>query len=245
VSLPPAHRRGTQDTPSALLASALLLSIASPAHADWRTVREVTLGTAQVLEPGSLTVGLSSPLVFGLTRDLTVQTHPLLDLLLSVNVGARYRFVERTRFVVSATGLYLRSIYRTKNDTSDRPGQAQVGGQVTWYAADAVALTGILGSAWRFGENQELGGTASLQLHVLGTQRDLFAATGYARWRVDETVPATAALDLLWVRAWTFWKRVHTQVGLTVGDRADVLGAPLWDASTWPVRPYLDLWWRF
>jgi hypothetical protein len=219
--------------------------IAPPAHADWRSVREVTLGTAQVLEPGSLTVGLSSPLAFGLTRDLTVQTHPLLDLLLSWNVGARYRVVERTRFVGAVTGFYLQSFYRAQSDTSDRPGQAQIGAQLSWYAADTVALTGTLAATQRLGNDQETGSTSSLQAHVLWTPRDLFAATAYARWRFNEPVPVTAALDLLWVRAWTFWKRVHTQLGLTVGDSADVPGAPLWDASTWLVRPYMDLWWRF
>ncbi|MBI2389177.1 MAG: hypothetical protein HYV09_06135 [Deltaproteobacteria bacterium] len=48
--------------------------------------------TADVLEPGHWSIGAFDPLRVGVTRDVELATHPILDLLLSPNVEARVLF---------------------------------------------------------------------------------------------------------------------------------------------------------
>src|SRR5205807_2316284 len=90
----------------------LFLLLAAPAHADWKNVRQVTLGTAQVLEQGELTFGVVGlPVAYGLSSRLTLQTHPILDLLLVHNLGGRYRLMETSNAVLSVTGDVRQSFF--------------------------------------------------------------------------------------------------------------------------------------
>lgn len=103
-----AWRRGAL---SALLIL-LGLSISVPVSAEWRTTRQVTIGTAQVLEQGELTFGIiGMPVAYGLSSKLTIQTHPILDLLLVPNVGARYKVWDGASTIVALTGDYRQSFF--------------------------------------------------------------------------------------------------------------------------------------
>ncbi len=91
-----------------------------PAYADWKTVRQVTMGTSQVLEQGELTFGiLGAPVAYGVSNRLTLQSHPILDLLLVPNVGGRYKVWEGESAIVSMTGSYKQSFF--SRSTAGKP----------------------------------------------------------------------------------------------------------------------------
>lgn len=105
--------------PSAFLRSfaGLLLCLgvlhAGPTHAEWKTVRQVTLGSAQVLEQGELTFGiLGAPIAYGVANRLTLQSHPILDLLLVPNLAGRYKLWENQAVVTALTASYKQSFFQ-------------------------------------------------------------------------------------------------------------------------------------
>ncbi|MSP92910.1 MAG: hypothetical protein EXR79_14095 [Myxococcales bacterium] len=220
-------------------------ALAQSASADWGNVREVTIGTAQVLEQGAATVGLAAPLSVGLTNDLTLHTHPILDLLLTWNAGVRFRLFERRRWILALAGHGIVSMYKRSDVTRPTPGQVHPGLTFTWYAGDQLALTTTASYAVHFGTALEHGTAAALQVHWLAAPNTLWVAETYARWVVGEAEVATAALDLRWVRALTMFRRAHVMAGITVGERVTATELEWWDLSGWPVRPSVDLWWRF
>ena len=98
--------RGSSRWFAVLVAAAWVSLATQPASATWRNVRDVSRGTAQVLEKGELTFGIFAPIAYGVTDSLTVQSSPIFDLLLIPNVGARYRFLRTDRLVLAATLSY-------------------------------------------------------------------------------------------------------------------------------------------
>jgi hypothetical protein len=88
------------------------LLVAAPSRAEWKTVRQVTLGSAQVLEQGELTFGiLGAPIAYGVDNHLTLQSHPILDLLLVPNIGGRYKIWEGATSVMALTASYKQSFF--------------------------------------------------------------------------------------------------------------------------------------
>jgi len=145
----------------ALLLALCVVCGARSAHAEWKSVREVTLGTAQVLEQGSLTFGVITPLAYGINNRLTLQSHPVLNLLLVPNLTARMRLFEQGEVIVSATASARASLYQAGSRSVDvaavkplgtdgqpralhepgAPGLLDFGVVGTWYAAPQWALS--------------------------------------------------------------------------------------------------------
>ena len=219
--------------------------VARPAADDWSSVREVTIGTAQVLEQGAATVGLAAPLSVGLTNDLTLHTHPILDLLLTWNAGVRFRMFERRRWILALAGHGIVAMY-TRGDTEKKaPGQVHPGLTWTWYASDQLALTTTMAYALHFRTALEHGMAVAAQVHWLAAPNTLWVADIYSRWSVASGELSSTAVDLRWVRALTMLRRAHVMAGVTVGDRVTGMALEWWDPSGWPLRPSVDLWWRF
>ena len=250
-----------------LMLTALLA--AAPARAEWKTVQQVSLGTAQVLEKGAGNFGVFAPLAYGITNKLTVETHPVYDLLLTVNANARYRILDSQRWVLSATGDFRQSFY----GGTHAPGDLALGAMATFYLNDAWALTGALKYAailipqtcYHQGFPQptcvdpidgqipglDNGVAATLTAHWLVTPRDLLQLTGTLRVRVAPVfareVPTVTAV---WVHD---FGKVHLMAGATAGEffigRMDVLGFadpgqnPNYFVT--PVMPVVDAWFRF
>ena len=101
-------------TPAALVARVLgLLALWMPAQADavWKQPREIAQGTAQVLERGEIRIGFTSPVAYGVLDSLTIETHPIFDLLLMPNVSARLRVVDEPGWLVSLFGGYKQGFF--------------------------------------------------------------------------------------------------------------------------------------
>lgn len=228
---------------------------AAVAHAEWKSVQQVTLGTAQVLEQGALTFGVFAPLAYGVSNRLTLQSHPILDLLLVPNVSGRYRLADGRTWIVSATGGFKRSYFQPGGadaaTTAESPGEALAGATATRYLGSRWALTGSLLYSAHFdapykGDFEPLthGLSASAEVHYLITPDDLL--TGSVHLRQDFTLGRqdVPVGTLAWVHGFErFLGGAHLVLGVTAGDAAasGALGAWLLQL---PVFPMVDLWWR-
>ncbi len=239
---------------AALVGLAVLWS--APVRADWKSVQQVTLGTAQVLEPGALTFGILSPIAYGVSERLTVESHPILDLLLVPNLAARYRFVERRAAIVSAIASYKQSFYGQSVGSGPTQGELNLGGIGTWYLGDHLALSGGPSFAMRMDEwvppssrparagyyATTLGPGVSLQAHYLAGTRDLIMASVLSRYDVTLSHGDLPTGTLAWVHE---WNTVSLIAGVSVGRFNFQPFLFVQGAHTLPVMPLLDLWWRY
>lgn len=218
-------------------------------------MQQVTLGTAQVLEQGALTFGVFAPLAYGVSNRLTLQSHPILDLLLVPNVAARYRIADGRTWIVSAAGGFKRSYFQPGGadaaTTAESPGEALVGGTATRYLGPRWALTGSLLYSAHFDvpnrdgfEPMTHGLAASAEVHFLATPHDLLTASLHLRQDFTLGSANTPVGTLAWVHGFErFLGGAHLVLGVTAGDAnaSGTVGAWLLD---WPVFPMADLWWR-
>ncbi len=252
-----------------LIALLVSLTASTRAFAEWKTIQQVSLGTAQVLEKGAGNFGVFAPLAYGITNRLTVETHPVYDLLLTVNASARYRIVDSTRWALSGTADFRQSFY----NGSHSPGDLALGAIATVYLGDAWALTGALRAAEILnpatcyhqgfpqptcvdpvnGETPSIdhGVAATATAHWLITPRDLLQLTATLRMRVSPVLTReTPTVTAVWVHD---FGRVHLMAGATAGEffigRMDALGFsepgqnPYYFVT--PVMPVVDAWFRF
>ena len=252
----------------AWLLAALALVWPTHAFAEWKTIQQVALGTAQVLEKGAGNFGIFAPLAYGVTNHLTVETHPVYDLLLTVNANAKYRVVDSTRWVLSAAADYRQSFY---TGTSS-PGDLALGPMATVYLGDAWALTAAVKYAIIINPTTCLhtgyaqptcaepvdgqtptidhGVAPTLAAHWLVTPRDLLQLTATLRLRFSPFARETPTATAVWVHD---FGRVHLMAGVTAGEffigRMDTLDfAPVGvnlSHYVLPVMPVLDAWFRF
>lgn len=225
-----------------------------PLFADWRSINQVALGTAQTMEQSTFSIGIVAPLLAGLTNRLTIQTHPILDLLLVPNLALRYRIVDQTRFVVSATSSFKRSFGQgpTTEQQEKAPGELVVGGIVSVWLGQQWSLTGGAYYANHFDEliNNKIKGfsqgiAASLGVHFLPRTTDLLQFSTYVRYGFAASGFDDPVLAATWTHSLGRWLGgAHTVIHLTVNDR--LKGAPrgLSVLENWPVVPTVDLWWR-
>ena len=246
-----------------------LLALPTAGYAEWKNIQQVSLGTAQVLEKGAGNFGVFAPLAYGITNKLTVETHPVYDLLLTVNGNARYRLYESQHWVLSATADFRESFYNGMH----APGDLAAGAIASVYLGESWALTGalrysaILNPATCYhqgfpqptcvetvnGEtpNVDHGVAATASAHWLVTPRDLLQLTGTLRVRVSPALAReTPTVTAVWVHD---FGRVHLMAGATAGEffigRMDFLDFaepgqnPKYFVT--PVMPVVDAWFRF
>ncbi|MBM4342059.1 MAG: hypothetical protein FJ100_01585 [Deltaproteobacteria bacterium] len=238
-------------------AAAVLAVAACPArgHADWRSINQVALGTAQTLEQNTFSIGVVAPLLAGLTNRLTVQTHPILDLLLVPNLSLRYRLVDNPRFAASVTGSFKRSFGQgaTTELIDLAPGELVVGGIVSAWLGSQWSLTG--GAYWanHFDEPMAAdqingfaqGVAASLGVHFLPAPTDLLQMSTYVRYGFSGGGFDDPVLAATWTHATRRWLGgAHTVIHLTVNDRVKSAPGRLDVLKNLPVVPTFDLWWR-
>lgn len=231
--------------------TAAALLAAAPAQAEWKSMQQVTLGTAQVLEQGAATIGVISPLAFGLTGQLTLQTHPILMLLLTPNAAARYRLVDQGNYVISASAAIKRSLGGSDASNADvpAPGELVAGGLASVYLGPHWALTGGVHYAAHLDEQvgEELIGVAhgaalTAEVHHLLTPSDLLQASMYLRYGVSHGGLAKPVTTLAWTHGFRRFGGVHLMVILTAFD-VDGAAPGGW-LSDLPALPTIDLWWR-
>jgi hypothetical protein len=240
--------------PLAGLAVVLAGLLPSQAYAEWKSVQQVTLGTAQVLEQGALTFGVLAPLAFGVTNRLTLQSHPILDLLLVPNVTGRYRVLDGRNWILSAAGGFKRSYFQpaglATGEAAESPGEANVGATATKYLGRNLALTGSLYYSAYFDapyqggfEPLTHGVATAAEVHWLLGPADLLIGSVYLRQDLSLGPTGCACCYCrLGSRFLTFLGGAHLILGLTAGDTTTATTGPLVGRPA--VFPMVDLWWR-
>ncbi|GEM_PF-2748212 len=230
------------------------------ANASWENSSEIVRGTAQVLEKGEISVGIFAPLQFGLTDTVTVQSHPILDLLQLLNLSVRWRIATGNNWITGLTGGLKYALL--SDDRARRTVEIDVGGVFTWFPHRRLAATA--GITWA-PVVSDLGTGSSMRqaiapmatIHFIAKDDHLLIAslrsrlTGSTGWQ-DTTLTAA------WVSHHDFANGVDVVLGVTFGDfaiRDPVLftgnavceggaAGQTCNSSTF-FYPVIDLWWRF
>ena len=246
----------------AIVAVLLTLILPSPAFA-WRRVQDIVRGTADTLEKGRLTVGIFAPAMYGITDALTIASHPILDLLLVPNLDVRYRVSGDDTWVLAAYGGYKQGFQPV--ETSGVAGQTHLGVMATRYLVDRVALSAGFGWSGRIDRTVTLiKSTDSAGVVSTSSTSDLTMDHGIcgflnASWLIDDRhvlmVTSQARLgsfgleDQLLTGAFVFARgSFQFVVGASLGAfelRSLKVTADSSVVATWPVMPYVDIWWDF
>jgi hypothetical protein len=234
---------------SARLPAVLLFGVAAAAVVlpraacgQWNDVETVAFGTAQVLDKGQTTFGVFSPLAYGVSDRLTIQSHPVLDLLLFLNAEVRYLVHADAAWIVCAEASYRHALNRSAaRSDGGVAGALAGGGRATRLFGGQLALTA--GLAWTpdilataAGSELDQGAAAAFALHWLQNQRQLWLLSARQRASVETRAlarPEVTVAVVRWVPDW----RAHLILGISSGAAR---GGPV----DWPVTPVVDLWWR-
>ena len=231
----------------------LILCTASSARAEWLRSSELTFGTAHTLPPGSLEVGLLSPLQFGISDRLQLGIHPIMLLVGAINGGFRFRVTPARKTTVSIDVDASLSLLNRENlkgevlasDCNDCgfPSRIRALSTVSIELGSRVLLS--------------LGGGAAIDLVEVQLARAMMELHGSLIWRIDnshllmlhgsgyigvhgEGTPTTPTFQLMLARA---SGRANIGIGVAFGDF--IIGQSLAQAERWLLYPVLDIWWRF
>jgi hypothetical protein len=228
--------------------------------AEWKHARYVAQGTAQVLDKGEINFGAFAPIAYGLTDRLTIQTHPVFDLLLLVNAAGRWRLYQDRNWVFSASFGYKQGFLsnNTEHVVGEHVGEGHLGMVGSLILHDRAVLTTGLYLAPNFVRGATTDEPNQLQhglglhvaAHLLASKRDLLTASAYVRHDVAAGSMDTPVVTVAYVRDVEMFEPLHVVIGLTSGNFSvrRVIGDQGAKLSTeirrWPILPVIDVWWR-
>lgn len=207
-----------------------------PVRAEFGTVRKVTSGTAFTLERGEFTVGVISPLQYGILDELQLSTHPILHLFLTPNACFKWKFLDMTDIAMSFSTTYIQTFLNKEVF----PGTLSFFPSITFPFGWRVAFT-VHGGYVMEVDPLIHGVTFGGMLNVLITESDLLAASVQEEWFHD---------DREFVRPTTFVAYTHAfyqmrlTVGVAFGSFPIQVGDAKADVQVWPAYPVVDVWWQ-
>lgn len=233
------------------------------AVAEIREARQINFGTARVLDQGSGRFGILSPLGYGVSNRLTVESHVIFMLLLTPNFSARFRLSDNRRGAVSLLAHYEQSFYRSSTqDKAGTPGEFNTGVIATFYPQTKVALSGSLLYAAALGLPRcpevpadgpappcshtatadaavNHGVALSASAHFVLTPTDLLFVSGFFRYDFTRGLRDTPIGMLLWTHQ---FPQVAIQLGVEAGEL--LIGGLTSNANTATAEKYyaLPLW---
>jgi hypothetical protein len=235
-------RRGNGVRTAALGLALAVLVTAAPARADFGSVRKVWNGSAYTLERGEFAVGIFSPIQYGLLDDLTVATHPVLDLLAVPNVALKWKPVDVGVAAVSFTATYLQAFLETSSRINI-PGAVAVFPTVTFPFGHQVSLSVHGGYALDIlpGEPVRVdhGVTYGMSLSVLITPADLLSIVVTDQWYAGTGLALPTAI----VSYTHAFYQTHLTVGIAGGKFPIQIGDTGARFFQMPVYPVIDVWW--
>jgi hypothetical protein len=245
----PVCRKGPAHLIRALLALLLVLA-AGPASAVWNHPREIIHSTANTLEKGELIVGVITPLVYGISDDLTLMSHPVLVALLTPNAGLRYRLVdsEVVTFSVTVEGAATITTDDGPLPNDDRPmGHIYAGVAITFDIGQGVLLSVSTGYQHEFqqrtnGVRQDDDAVAfGVGMDWLASPHSLFLLSLGSQYSTLNTKLEATTGSLMY--AYAFDDSTRLGVGLAFGKFPVALDDDT--SEVLPVWPVIDWWARF
>ena len=240
----------------------------TPAAGYWKETSDVVEGTAYNLRSGEFSIGVFAPLNYGITDEFTISLHPILELLLTPNVGFRAELYEGP-VVVNLTGSYLQTFLGV-DELGGYQGRGEGGAIVSAPLSSQFILSVFGGMSQRFTTLTEKDETFIVERRDggidFGTNKtvreiyseeldtDLITSVG-ANWvisqrhmlmgqfRLRERISPSPETRLEGTLQWAVaWERMRLSLGMQFGEQPfrDWTG----DQVILPVYPLIDLWIR-
>jgi hypothetical protein len=226
---------GTRIPFPALLFLACLL-IAAPTRADFGTVRRIVNGTAYTLKQGELAVGIFSPVQYGLLDELTLATHPVLDLLLTPNVAIKGKVYDGP-VAISLNATYMETFLDSAHQNF--PGTISLYTMLTVPLGRAVSLTA------QGGYNLDVspidhGAMFGVNATFLLSPSDLVQITVVDQWYSGGRGLRIPTAVVSYGHA---WYRLRVSVGVAAGRFPLQIGDGGARVLNLPIYPVVDVWW--
>lgn len=235
-SLPLRPRRACGAGVLAALAAGILLA-APTARADYGAIRRVVNGSAWTLEQGELAVGIVSPLQYGLLDELTLATHPVLDLLLTPNVALKGKVLDQGPVALSLNASYIQTFLRSSS--ADVPGSVSAWPSLSIALGDAVSLTAQGGYVMDIAPLSH-GASMGLAASFLLGPADLVQISVVEQWFGGGRGWQIPTAVLTYGHA---WYRLRLTVGIAAGRFPLQIGSGGAKVLNLPVYPVIDVWW--
>ncbi len=211
-------------------------AVPAPASGEFGNIRRVFSGTAYTLEQGELAVGIFSPLQYGLFDQVTVSTHPILDLLLTPNVAIRYKVLDRSRVALGIGASYMQSFL--SGDARMAPGTVSAFPTLSLPFTDEVALSFQGGYVLDIGPVRH-GVLYGANLGWLVGPADLLWVAVQGRYLFGSGIERPTVM-VTYTHA---WYQLRLSVGIAVGSFPTQIGTAATDLLDFPVYPVIDVWW--
>ena len=238
------------------------------ASAYWKEPSDVVEGTAYNLKSGEFSIGVFAPLQYAITDEFTISLHPILELLLTPNLGFRAEVYEGP-VVVNVTGSYLQTFLGV-DELGGYQGRGEGGAIVSVPVSSRLILSLFGGLSQRFTTLTEKDETflvkrengsvdfgtnktvreiyseeldtdllATVGLNWVITQRHLLIGQVRLRDRISPEPKLIPEGTIQWAIA---WERMRFSLGMQFGEQPfrDWAG----DQVSLPVYPLMDLWIR-
>jgi|GEM_PF-457963 len=234
--LAPGHR-GTLLVAACLAALVAVTGAARPARADYIDIKHVFSGTAYTLQQGDFAVGIIGPASFGLVEELTLTTHPILDLILIPNVNLKWKFFDNEKIALAFDIAYIQSFLDTT--TTDIPGS------LSPYMIMTVPIKDVASITLRTGYVLELSPTShglmyGADVSWLVTPADLLSVGVAGQWHPEGRGADVPTVTITYGHA---WEQIRLTVGLAIGSFMTRVGDNAEDVFDIPVYPVIDVWW--
>lgn len=204
---------------------------------DFGEITKITQGTAYTLPEGEFTIGIISPMQYGVTDSLLLVSHPVLILFLTPNGSLRYNLLEKP-VGISVNLSYIETFLDPKK--LDFPGTIGFYPMVTIPASRKVAFTfhgGYLLDVAPIAHGVTTGGGFC----VLLSSADLILLQIQDEYYFDERGFSKPTFLFTYTHA---FYRTRITVGLAVGKFPVQIGPSGMDIKNFPLYPMLDLWWQ-
>ena len=237
IKLPPLRSQACRARTIALLIALVGSSLFSAsASAEFGSVKRVISGTAYTLEEGEFIVGVVGPLQFGILDDLTISTHPILDVLLTPNLALRYKLLD-SGVALSMNVSYIETFLDPEHLLF--PGTVAAFPMLTVPLAQRMAITaqaGYLMDISPIGHGFLFGGTVLAlitpsDIVSVGFQDEYYRGRGIGRAVVLVTY------------SHAFYQLRFT-VGAAIGKFPIQVGTAATDIKDFPIYPVVDIWWQ-
>ncbi len=230
----------TRRRASGLIAlTVLLAAICAPreAKADYIDIKHVFQGTAYTLSQGDFVVGVIGPASFGLVEELTLTTHPILDLILIPNVNLKWKFFDNDKVALAFDIAYIQSFL----DTS----VSNIPGSLSPYMILTVPIKDVASVTFRAGYVLELsptshGLTYGADVSWLVTPSDLLSVSVAGQYHPFGRGADVPTVTVTYGHA---WDQIRLTVGIAIGSFMTRVGDLPNDVFDIPVYPVIDVWW--
>jgi hypothetical protein len=210
----------------------------STSYASYKSINRITFCSAYTLDRSEVSVGIFSPIQYGLTDDFMVATHPLMHLFLTPNAFLKYKILDRK------VGLSLNLSYL---ETFLDPKRVNFPGSIVPSMTMTIPLKEIISINLTNGYVFEISPVAhgvlfSGAVNILFSDADLISVQMHNIYSVSYGTYMRPTVILMYSHAWEI---TRLNLGAAYGKFYIQTGDSALDIREISFYPVIDLWWQF